>query len=111
MEICWTKSNFPSKIDFKSDEDKKKYSLASCEGIIKFHHTLLVIILIKTLAADEVLELLVGFEVPKGADTGAAHFALDLESQPLHHGNVHIGFIFAAGGGRLGKLKIHFRLK
>ena len=37
-----TKSNLPSKCDFKSDKDKKKHSLAPCEGIIKFPHTLLV---------------------------------------------------------------------
>ena len=27
-----TRSNFPSKFDFKSDEDKNKHSFASCEG-------------------------------------------------------------------------------
>jgi len=37
-----TKSNFPSRHDFMSDEDKNKDSLASCEGIVKFGHTLLV---------------------------------------------------------------------
>ena len=41
-KICWTKSNFPSKCDFKYDEDKIKYSLAPCEGIFKFQQTLLV---------------------------------------------------------------------
>ena len=30
------------KCDFKSDEDKNKYSLAPCEDIFKFRHTLLV---------------------------------------------------------------------
>ena len=33
----WTKSNFISKCDFKSDKDKKKISLTSCEGIVNFH--------------------------------------------------------------------------
>ena len=29
-KIYWTNSNFPSKFDFKFDEDIKKYSLVSC---------------------------------------------------------------------------------
>ena len=41
-KIFWTKSNFFSKCDFMSDEDKYKYSLAHREGIVKFRHTLLV---------------------------------------------------------------------
>ena len=44
--IGLNKSNFPSKCDFKSDEDKKKHSFASCEGIVKFCHTLLVFIVL-----------------------------------------------------------------
>ena len=32
--IYWNKSNFPSKSNFKSDEDKIKHSLSSCEGIV-----------------------------------------------------------------------------
>ena len=43
VEIYRTKSNFSSKFDFKSDEDKNKHSPASCEGIVKFRHTLLVL--------------------------------------------------------------------
>ena len=38
-KIQWMKSNFPSKYDFKFDEDKDKHSLASCEEIVKFRHT------------------------------------------------------------------------
>ena len=45
-KIDWTKSNFPSKRDFKCDEKIKKHSLASREEIGKLHHTLLVIIII-----------------------------------------------------------------
>ena len=41
--IYWTKYNFPSKFDFTSDEDKNKHLLASCERIVKFCHTLLVL--------------------------------------------------------------------
>ena len=41
--IYWTKFNFPSKVDFKSDEDKKKHSIPHREVIVKFRHTLLVI--------------------------------------------------------------------
>ena len=37
-----TKSNFPSKCDFKSDEDKNNHSLAPSKRIVKFRHTLLV---------------------------------------------------------------------
>ena len=36
------KSNFSSKCDFKSDEDKNKHSIGPCEGIVKCRHTLLV---------------------------------------------------------------------
>ena len=38
-KIYLTKSSFPS----KSDENKNKHSLASCEGISKFRHTFLVL--------------------------------------------------------------------
>ena len=40
--MYWTKSNFPAKCDFKSDEDKNKHSLDACEGTVKFRHTLLI---------------------------------------------------------------------
>ena len=40
--MYWTKSNFPSKCDFKFYEEKIKHSLIPCEGIVKFRHTLLV---------------------------------------------------------------------
>ena len=34
-KIYLSNSNFPSKCDFKFDEDENKHSLAPCEGIIK----------------------------------------------------------------------------
>ena len=43
-KIYWTKSNLPSKCDFKSDEDKNKHSLAPSEGTVKYLHTLFVCI-------------------------------------------------------------------
>ena len=41
-KIYWTISNFPSKYDFKSDEDKSKHSLAPYERIVEFCNALLV---------------------------------------------------------------------
>ena len=46
VEIFWTKSNFPSKFDFKfDDEDENKHSVASWDGIVKFCHTLLIFLM------------------------------------------------------------------
>ena len=42
IKIYWTKSIFPLKDNFNSDENNNKHSLAPCEGIVKFHHALLV---------------------------------------------------------------------
>ena len=42
-KIYWTKFNFTSECDFKSDEDKNKHLLAPCERIIIFRHTLVVL--------------------------------------------------------------------
>ena len=54
MKIYWTKSNFPLKFDFESDEDRNKHSLAACEGIIIFRNPLLVIGLYMIIIHDAV---------------------------------------------------------
>ena len=46
-KICWTKSNFPSKCDFKPVKDKNNHPFAPCEGIVKFLHSLLVYTLLQ----------------------------------------------------------------
>ena len=43
-KIYFTKSNFPSKRDFKSDEDQNKHPLDICEEIVKFCHTLIILL-------------------------------------------------------------------
>ena len=42
-DVSFTLSIFYSRCNFENDEDKNKYSLAPCEGIVKFRHTFLVI--------------------------------------------------------------------
>ena len=37
VKIYWTKSNFPPKLGFKSNEDENKYSPAFCEGIVTLY--------------------------------------------------------------------------
>ena len=38
-KIYWTKSSFPSKSDFKADEDKNKHlQTLPCKGIVKDSH-------------------------------------------------------------------------
>ena len=40
-KIYWTRFNSPWKCDFKSDKDKNIHSLASCEGMVRFRHSVL----------------------------------------------------------------------
>ena len=40
-KIYWNKLNFPSKCNFKSDEDRNKHSLEYCKLIVKMRHILL----------------------------------------------------------------------